>query len=288
LKITNNNKLPSVLVKAIKNSQREYDNGGSNLSASSATIPPRQYWLKKRHDAEIEVDAQDLIWSFVGTSLHYTAEMAAKGEKNIIAEVRYFKEILGWKISAQIDNYDTKTETLTDFKISSVYSMIGAPKPEYVVQLSIQAMLMKDHGYDVKKAQLCVIGRDWMAAKAGQNDYPKHQVKLMPAKIMSYNETMSYLVERISILQSHENTPDDELPLCTAEERWEDSPTFAYYKDDKAKRATKLFDSALAADIHKNEQGCGFVVKRDAEPKRCKSYCDVWRWCSKGMEVRGE
>lgn len=284
MKITNNLKLPSVLVKAIKNSQADYDNGGSDLSASSITTPPRIYWLNKRHKDELVIDASDLIFSFIGTSLHYIAEKAAQGDRDVVSEERYFKDVLGWKISGAIDNYNKKTKTLTDFKITSVYGMMGPPKPEYEAQMNVQEMLMRDHGYEVDHIQLCVIGRDWSKNKVFQEGYPKHQVKLIKVPQWGYEKTEQYVTERVSLLQSHANTPDDVLPKCSAEDMWEKPTQFAVMKHG-GKRAVKLFDVGFEADIYlKQNKIDGYVEIRQGERIRCESYCQVAPFCNQYKE----
>ena len=285
-KLTNKQRIPKALADAVRQSASEYNNFGSNLSASSVLKPVRIYWLEKRYADEIESDVADNIWSFLGTATHYAAEKAGEKDKGTIAEERYFKDIDGWKFSAQIDNYEIKRKILTDFKITSVYSLKGDVKDDWVVQLNSQKLLMEEAGHPVEKLQICGIGRDW--SKMGMlrdKDYPKHQVKLIKIPLWTNEKTQEFLEDRVELLKSYESTPDDELPECTVEERWATPAKYAVKKKG-AKRATKLHECPKTAAKHATDIG-GIVEERKGENKRCDMYCDVNRWCSTYKPVKG-
>lgn len=278
MKLTNKQHIPKALADAIRQSSSEYNNFGSNLSASSVLKPVRIYWLEKRHADEIVSDVADHVWSFLGTATHYAAEKAGEKDKGTIAEERYFKDIKGWKFSAQIDNYEIKRKILTDFKITSVYSLKGEVKDDWVVQLNSQKMLMEEAGHSVEKLQICGIGRDWSKmGKLRDKDYPKHQVKLIKIPVWTNEKTQKFLEDRVDLLKSYEDVPDKELPLCTPAERWATPDKYAVSKKG-AKRAIKLHNCPDAAAKHADEIG-GFVQERKGENKRCTMYCDVNNWC---------
>jgi len=288
MKITNHFKIPKAIADSIKQTQEEYDNQGSNLSASSVTTPPRIYWLTKRHADEIEQDVVDLIYSFLGSATHYMAEKSGTKDKGTIVETRYFKEILGWLFSAQVDNYEIKRKILSDFKITSVYSVLGKVKEEWIAQMNTQKYLMEESGHEVEKLQIIAVIRDWSKIQAKTKpDYPKHQVKLIPIELWSREKTEEFLKKRISLLQFYENTPDNELPICSESERWRDPPSFAVMKNKSAKRATKLFDNPIEASLFAKQKG-GYVEIREAVDKRCIDYCNCNKFCSYYQEHYGE
>ena len=279
MKYTNKYRLPQSIVDAIIKVQAEYDNEGSDLSASSITVPPRIYWYNKRYEDEIVVDVRSLFRSFVGTVCHSAAEAAALEQKHIFAEVRYAKEILGWKVSAKIDRYDKKTKTLTDLKFSSIYSLSNEAKFDYVAQLNTQAYLMNEVGIEVKKLQLDMSAIDWYEGRSIQKDYPNSPSKSIPVEFWPYDKTEQFLIDRVKLLQSYEHTPDDEIPICSPEERWCDPTVWAVYKDNKAKRALKLHSSEIGAVEHSAKIG-GRIERREGIDKRCVDYCNVNFKCS--------
>ena len=276
--ITNRYHLPKAIVDAIKQTRDDYDNEGSFLSASSALKPVRIFWLERRHSHEVNIDVVDLIWSFLGSATHSIAESAGRKNDKTIAEERFFTEILGEKISGQIDNYDTETKTLSDFKITSVWSVIGEIKEEWIWQLNIQKYLMQLVGYEVNKLQIIAVLRDWQKGKTFDKSYPKHQVKLIKIPILHNEEVEQFLTDRVSLLKSYQNVPDDQLPICTEKERWRKDTVYAVIKKG-GKRAIKLFDNEIDASIYANKNSAEVEV-RCGEDTRCLGYCSVNQFCN--------
>ena len=282
-KLTNKHKLPLTVVNAIKQVQSEYTGGKSDLSASGVTVSPRIYWLTKRHKGEITEDAADLIWSVIGSLVHLILEKAATFTDGAKAEERLYKDVCGWKFSGQYDLVEG--DTLYDYKITSYWSVINDPKFEWTAQANCNRLLLHEHGTEINNLEIVAILRDWQKSKAKiDKNYPQTQIKRIKLPVWTLEETEKYLIERITLLQSHEKTPDDDLPPCSLQDTWQDDDVFAVYKDTKAKRAAKLFDIGLDADVYAKQIG-GFVVKREGTPKRCLDYCSVAKYCSQGQEA---
>jgi hypothetical protein len=66
MKITNNHFLPGPLVHAV--SHDRYDGGDGDISVTTLIAPPQIRKLKERHGDDIEVDAESLIWSMMGSA----------------------------------------------------------------------------------------------------------------------------------------------------------------------------------------------------------------------------
>lgn len=232
----------------------------------------------------------DLIWSTLGSATHVLAERAGVKDKNTIAEKRYFKKVKNWLFSAQIDNFELKRKILTDFKITSVWSVIGKPKEDWIAQLNCQKLLLEEtEGLEVEKLQICGIIRDWNKNQAKVKDnYPNKQVKLIPIEIWPKEKTEELLNNRVSLLQSHEHTLDDDLPLCTDKERWKDSNVYAVMPKGK-KRALKLFDNPIDAQIFSKQKENTYVEVREGIDKRCADgYCSVATFCNYWKEKYGQ
>jgi hypothetical protein len=283
--ITNNANLPEAVVAAIRHQRGEYDNQGSNLSASGITLSPRQYWLKERHKEEIVEDASDLIWSLLGTSVHNILEGAGKKlDNNHMVEERFSTNIEGWKFSGQLDHYDIESGTLSDYKITSVWSVINDTKDEWIAQLNSLRYLLHEAGHEVNKLQIVAILRDWSRTKAEvDKSYPQSQVCVVDIPLWSYGEAEDYLFDTITNLRQFERTPDYELPMCTEKERWAKPTTYAVMKGTN-KRATKVLSSQEEADkfIANCPKPEEYKVEvREGENTRCKYYCNVAKWCTK-------
>jgi hypothetical protein len=86
-----------------------------------------------------------------------------------------------------------------------------------------------------------------------------------------------------------EQVADDELPMCTPEERWHKPDTWALKKKGN-KRALRVYDSELDAEEHfRNGTMNGLkleVEHRLGSDPRCESYCKVKEFCSYGRSLR--
>lgn len=68
MKITNKYGLPQPVVDAVKNDG--YTKGDADISVTELQDPPQMRFLKKKHDAELEEDAVDRLWSLYGQIAH--------------------------------------------------------------------------------------------------------------------------------------------------------------------------------------------------------------------------
>jgi hypothetical protein len=274
MKITNRMGLPEPIVKAVT----AHVHRGADYSASMLSQSPRMVWLKRRHDDEIEEDVSDRIWAMLGTAAHYVVENA--GGDNILQEGYIEAKVGDVTLSGTFDLYDG--EELTDVKTLSVWSIIYGDKTnEWEKQLNTYAYLLRSIGFSVKRLSIVAIMRDWSKSKAKLDaSYPQAQAIKIPVKLWSDDASRAYVEESIEHFELNKNTPDDDLPECTAEERWQSETVYAVMKDGR-KSAVKLHDSIEAASAHVIELGKGHqVVVRPGEWKRCADYCNVCRFCS--------
>jgi len=286
VKYTNKYKIPESIVSAILKTRMDYDNEGSDLSASSITIEPKQFWLKKKYQNEVVFDIRDMYRSFIGTVAHNACEQAAKDDSNLIVEVRYSTYINGWKVSAKIDRYDVSKKKLTDLKFSSIYSLSNPPKDEYIAQLNTQRFLMSLDGVEVSEMELDISAVDWYESRSINPDYPSSPCKSLKVEIWPLERVRGFLEDRVKLLQSYEDTDVDEIPPCCEKYRWKQDDVWAVYKDNKSKRASKLHSDEISAKVHASNCG-GRVEFRKGLDKRCMSYCEVNKHCSYWKENYG-
>ena len=275
MKITNRANLPAPLVEAVTRHPRE--RGDTIISVSELIQPPQLRALTVIHDAELEEDASDRIWALLGTLMHGALENHAKGLANVLSEQELRMVVLGWTL---VGHYDLSEmvldgETLTDYKLTSVWSIKDGHKPEWTAQLNTYAHLIRHAERAVNKAQIVAIGRDWQKSKARYDrEYPQHQVKIMPVGLWTPAEAQRYIEHRIRL---HQRALNERIwPECTEEERWATGTKYALMKKGQ-KRAVKLYDDQLAAE---NALTAGHYVEiRVAESRRCDSYCAVADVC---------
>ena len=269
MKITNKFNLPEVIVRAVSNDP--YDAGESDISVTRLISPVKQVHLQRLHGGELTEDASDRIWALLGSSVHAMLERAA-GEDDIVEE-RYFKEVQGWNVSGQIDLISQGT--LYDFKVSSAWSALGDPKPEWVQQLNLLNYLS---GGDIDKLAIILICRDWSKFRAMKGgDYPSSQVIEIPIEKWSREKTEKYLLERLTAHQRAFN--GDSLPLCSKQERWAKDDVWAIMKKGR-KSAVKLHSNEEDAEKHLESLDKNHSIElRVGEDVRCGNYCSVNQHC---------
>jgi hypothetical protein len=278
--ITNETGLPQPIVDAIVNDG--YSAGRSDISVTTLINPVRQRVLRKRYSDRITEDASNRIWSLFGQAVHTILERAHTVFSEGMAEQRLYAEVNGWILGGQFDRLSfTDGGLIQDYKVSSVWTAIdGQAKPEWTAQLNCLAWLARRRGITVSKAEIVLLCRDWSASKARQGgNYPARPVVRLPVDLWPDNTALQFIEERIRSHQAAETLPDDELPPCTPEERWQGPTVYALRREGR-KSAIKLFsDESEAAERAAALGGGHFVEHRPGRAVRCADYCTVSAFC---------
>lgn len=279
--ITNEAGLPEALVQAITNDPYPTGKTG-DISATRLIDAPRIRCLTQRHAADITEDCSNRIWALLGQSVHTILERAHTVFEPAIAERRLFAETDGWQVSGAFDRLGLlEGGVLQDYKTTSVWSVIRGPKPEWENQLNVLAWLAARNKIKVSRLEIVAILRDWSRGKArAGGDYPSHQVKVLAVPLWDKARANAYITERVRLHQAAELLADDDLPECTALERWQGADVFAVKKPGR-KSAVKLHDTAEAAAAHVAELGgAHYVEHRPGQSVRCLDYCPVAAFCN--------
>lgn len=297
MKITNKLNLPLPILEAVKN--KSYDPGESDITVTSLIGPVQINVLKRRYNDQLVEDAADRIYSLQGESIHTILERAAEGlEDDYIVEKRFYVEHNGWKLGGQIDVFDKKHGILQDYKVTSVYAVKDGPKEEYVKQANINAYIMRKNGHEVKGMQIVAILRDWSKmkkdadereakAKGYKSKYPPQQVVILPIPPVADEIVEQYIQERIEQNQQHQDTPDEKLPECSAEDRWAKADVWAVMQMNKAK-ALRLCNSEKEAEswAQSSNKPDTYIQKRPGVSTRCEFYCPVKAHCAQYRKMK--
>jgi hypothetical protein len=282
MKITNQYGLPEVLVKAIENDK--YDGGHGDISVTKLIAPAYQAKLVRENYAELSEDVSDRIWALQGQSIHHVIERAAETLPGCISEERFYAEVDGKVVSAQIDLLYNKR--LTDFKLTSVYSIkdfLENGKEEFDAQVNIQRYLLERNGIEVKVQDICAMARDWRKMEAYRD--PKYPPKAVAKEVnfWSTERIEQYIKDRIKAHYSDNPEP------CTKKETWEKPETYALMKTGR-KSAVKVEPTleslkhwAAAKGLYDPESGDystghSVDVRKGSRP-RCADYCSVSHIC---------
>lgn len=221
MKYTNRFNLPEAFVRACINDG--YDSGGSDFSATSLEVPPRAAALIRANKDKIEVDVSSRVAAIIGQGAHKIAERAARPDIDI-CEKRYFSSFFVdgvlYKVSAQIDLYETDSKALIDWKTTKAYAFHkkvgGGKKVEWVYQMNVGAELMRRNGENPQSLHIVALLKDWDRREALSAGYPHAEVMSVQLPMWTSQETVTYIETRIRAHVAARTT----LPQCTSKETW--------------------------------------------------------------------
>jgi hypothetical protein len=285
--VTNTFNLPQPFVDLV--SESSYSAGGADITTTSLFQPPKIRELMRRHADTITEDASDRVWTMLGTANHYVLEQIAKrNPERYVCEERFYMDVDGVKLGGQIDLYDKQEQVLYDYKVSSVYKAMSEDRFEWTAQAAVNRLLLEHNGYPVKRAAIILVMKDWRLRDSKiKADYPKCPVVEIKLDAWKPEETFAYIKSRITLHQQAKELSDDEIPICTPEERWEKPTIYAVLPKEGAKRAVSggLYESELEAKTHSKSIN-GYVERREGESVRCLNYCRVRSLCSYGRTLK--
>lgn len=278
MRITNKFNLPESIVNAIRNDP--YTSGPCDISVTRLISPPRKVALERQYFKDLEEDASDRVWSLFGQAMHVVLERAGQ---NVLTEARHSIERQGWVLSGALDHFDSTTGLLSDYKVTSCYSVKNGSRSEWIAQMNILATILREHGYTVNQLQIIVILRDWSKSQAQRStDYPTQPVGTIEIPLWSEEKCEEYIDERIRLHQAAR----DKLPECSAEERWQTANVFALMKEGR-KTAVKLFEDENEAEAACKAAGeKHHLVFRPGKSIRCENYCPAAPFCSQFQQEK--
>ena len=269
-KLTNEFGAPDVFLKAVRG--HPYSMGDADFSVTGLISPPQISRLRKKYHEHIVSDVRDEIWKLLGSGVHAVLE----GHSDGITERRFFAEVDGIKISGAVDLI--KNGHVTDYKVTSVWSVIRGNNPGWEAQLNFYAWLMKQNDMEAKSLEIVVICRDWVKSRADQDNYPSSPIVPIKIPLWSDEEQNAFVIERV---QAH---TAEETMECTPEERWARGAYHVIRTDGEhwGKRVGKAFDSLSKAAAFINTKKTGsYSVQDNPEVKyiRCEGWCEIAEFC---------
>ena len=281
--ITNNLKLPAPFVNM---AQRDYIYEPNEYRVTSLLKGVRETILERRHDAEIERDVSDMVWMLFGTAVHGVLEKHEEGG-NELKEQRIKIPFGDYVLSGQFDLYNDTTKTVTDYKTASVWKIIFGDFEDWRRQLLIYCYMLRKIGFDAQGGEIVAFLKDHSKRDAKiKADYPQFPVQVVKFDFTDddFKECEEWLMARFEEIAAAEKLPDDELPICTPEERFNSGDKYAVMKKGR-KTALRVMDSLEEAERWKSEHGGDEIQKRPGEDKKCLDYCSACQFCSHYKEV---
>ncbi len=276
--ITNNKGLPQAFVEMAR---RDSEPVPGEYRVTSLLKGIRESILERRHHSEIESDVSDMIWLLFGTAVHGILESQEEGADEI-KETRLKMDMAERVLSGQFDLYNATTRTITDYKTASVWKIIFGNFGDWRKQLLVYAYMLRNIGFEVEHGEIVALLKDHSKRDAKfKPDYPRLPVEKVTFDFSAgdFHEIEDWLTERLEAIKAAEALPDDELPVCTLEERFNSGDRYAVMAKGK-KRALRVLDTLEEAEAWKTGNGGDTIETRPGEDKKCAEYCDACEFCN--------
>lgn len=285
--ITNNQNLPTPMYEFCK-STYEYKDGRYSVTALLKGV--REVILERRHANEITQDASEMIWLLFGTAVHSIIENAQESDHELKENSVEYKVDGKYTLSGRFDLYNAKTKTVTDYKTCSVWKVLFGDYEDWRKQLLMYGYMLRQYGFAVERGEITAIMKDHKKSDAKYKpDYPNYPVKVIAFNFTEkdFDDIEQFIYTRFEEIAKAEKLPDNDLPLCTTEERYNDGDKFAVMKKS-AKRALRVLDNETEAEEWKNANGGDYIEVRKGTDKKCLEYCSACEFCSHYKEMKEE
>lgn len=282
MKVTNKYNLPDAIVKALTSN---YQYKPFQFSVTTILSGIKSFLLAKRHQNEIEMDASDGINMLLGTAVHNIFE-GRENEDELAEEYIKVKVNDLYSISGRFDLYNIKTEEITDYKTCSVWKIKFKDFEDWRKQLLIYSWMLIKTGLKVKSAKITALIKDWKKnelklAKLKGEDYPETPIINVTFEFTDddFDQIEKWIVERFNQIQNAELLSDDDIPICSEEERWYTGDKYAVMKGTN-KRAIKVCDTEEEAEEFTKQDSSYWVQYRKGKNTKCEDYCNACQFCN--------
>jgi len=265
MKLTNKRNHPQLIVDLMEMHLAMYDSGESDITCTQIINSPKIVELKRRHKHELEVDVDDVMFSYLGSAVHHYNEYLLTGLPQYETEQRYFREYDGWVISGTADVVEPGI--MSDYKLTT-----KGQTRQYKTHLKWEQQLNINRWLHPDKDSIHTIQIPWFArdAYSARGDI-RLDTKVLP--VWDDEDTEMYLSHRIEL---HKQARI-KLPPC--EDKWTQPAQFAVMKPNR-KSAVRLLNSYSEAEDYiklGNIKGA-YIKERPEVHNRC-NYCEVRRFC---------
>ena len=277
--ITNKYNLPQPFVDAVT---REYTYKDKQYSVTSLLKGTREAILLRRHHNKIVKDVADMSNLIFGTAVHSVFENT-KDDFFLLKENKVVLDMPnGYKLSGIFDLYDFALQKITDWKTAAVWKYIYKDWEDYRKQVLIYCYMQQQKGLPATEGEIIALFKDFSKTKAKrESNYPQHPVHKIGWKFKDEEiaDIEAWLIAKFKEIEEQEKLLDNELILCTPEERWADPTTYAVMKYGN-KRAVKVYEVKIEAYNRATELGLDYYVEeRQGIDKKCSEYCDCCDFC---------
>lgn len=277
-----------ILTDALEVWSKQYKAYG-DYSVTTLLDSPRIVQLTRRHKDQIIRTPEQQVSAFIGSCVHAGFENSLRLQSLIDSrydiERTVFDKIEDRLITGKFDILLNERH-LYDIKTCKSWKHIFDPHHrEWTEQLNLYAYLLQRRGVEVRSINIVALYLDWVEREMlSKPEYPRKPVEEYELTLWYFKDTDLFIREKIRGMKNAEELPDEALPLCSSEDMWEKNTNgqFAVFKDEKAQRASRKFDSFDEAKAFIMSKGREYQIieKRLPIRTRCEKWCDAAPWCN--------
>ena len=236
MNITNMHGAPESILQAV--TADPYTKGEADFSVTELIKPPQINRLWAEHENKISMDVRDEFWKLLGRGVHNVLEQYSDGG---VSEERHFAKVGDLTVSGAIDL--VSNGMVTDYKVTSTYSVMKGLKPEWEQQLNMYSWLLRQNDISSSSLRIVALCRDWIRSRSDRSQkYPASPIVILPVPKWPDEQQDQYIEERVRV-----HTDESTIP-CTSEERWARGRYMVTGTDVKLKKP-KLFDTLMEASV---------------------------------------
>tara|TARA_R100000306_G_scaffold40591_1_gene39808 strand:+ start:83 stop:931 length:849 start_codon:yes stop_codon:yes gene_type:complete len=234
--ITNMHGAPESILQAV--TADPYTKGEADFSVTELIKPPQINRLWAEHENKISMDVRDEFWKLLGRGVHNVLEQYSDGG---VSEERHFAKVGDLTVSGAIDL--VSNGMVTDYKVTSTYSVMKGLKPEWEQQLNMYSWLLRQNDISSSSLRIVALCRDWIRSRSDRSQkYPASPIVILPVPKWPDEQQDQYIEERVRVHMDESTIP------CTSEERWARGRYMVTGTDVKLKKP-KLFDTLMEASV---------------------------------------
>jgi len=290
---TNIYNLPEPLARAITNDTYEHNPDPNHYAVHELINPARLTILRRRYADEVTEDVSDGLWRLMGSAVHEVINRA--GTERGFQEERLRADFGDLYVTGQADLWEQIEDhaesgqargKVTDWKITSVWSIMNTEKEEWEQQVNCYAYLYRVAGFPVTELSVHAVLRDWRPGELkqyGPSRYPVIPFAERVLPVWPQEKVHQFIKSQLKLLLSYTNTPDDKLPICSPKDRWTRDECWVIKKkgNKRAERNSKRHSEEEIKELFDTRYGQGYEIEyRPGKNVRCQDYCEVAHFCS--------
>ena len=255
--------------------------------------------LTARHANSIEIDIADMGSIVAGNSVHAMVERLIAEHKDrlkhtYLTEQRMYLplEVAGYGtviVTGKFDIYDVTARHLYDLKNPSASARPFKAQDgfqEYEQQLRDYWYIMQKNGLEVQSASNIIITMGHSKHQSRQkSEYPDRsmfEVRHKYPEVFGMEEEADILdrwMKKIEAVLEYKDTPDDQLPPCSPEDRWQRDEHWAIMKKGRKTAVQRCWSNEEAEFVLEGMGKDHYIEYRPGVPTKCIDWCSAKEFC---------